>query len=210
MAKTPIKDYVYLASGWFNEQQRFDVNVMKDLLERSNIDYYDPESMCLCPPDASADLSNFVLNENVRAIKGCDYVYANIRNRDLGTLFEVGLAYALGKSVVYLDFYSMATDISKLLTADWQAELTKRSAFDIVVVDTAGKDPVSVACAGYAYGLGRRVMYFAKGLPAGAQFNLMLAATGIAVCTEGVDLDNCLKQALTDYGWARPYTGLIE
>lgn len=54
---------------------------------------------------------------------------------------------------------------------------------DWMICNTRNKDMGSIFEAGYFHKLGKPIVYFCAGLPAGAQFNLMLAASGTTVCT---------------------------
>ena len=54
-------------------------------------------------------------------------------------------------------------------------------------------------------------MYFCDGLPAGAQFNLMLAASGIKVCRSLEELDDYIKRCVfEDTLLIERYEGEIE
>jgi nucleoside 2-deoxyribosyltransferase len=65
--------------------------------------------------------------------------------------------------------------------------------------------------AGYFYALNKPIVYFCAGLPPNAKFNLMLAASGVAVCTSIEDLRDYLTQC-REAGKLlhRTYGGLIE
>ena len=52
-----------------------------------------------------------------------------------------------------------------------------------MICNTRNKDMGSIFEAGYFHKLNKPIVYFCAGLPEGAKFNLMLAASGIAVCT---------------------------
>ena len=54
---------------------------------------------------------------------------------------------------------------------------------DWMICNTRNKDMGSIFEAGYFHSLNKPIVYFCAGLPPGAQFNLMLAASGIGVCT---------------------------
>ena len=54
---------------------------------------------------------------------------------------------------------------------------------DWMLCNTRNKDMGSIFEAGYFHKLNKPIVYFCAGLPEGAKFNLMLAASGIAVCT---------------------------
>ena len=53
---------------------------------------------------------------------------------------------------------------------------------DWMLCNTRNKDMGSIFEAGYMNSLGKPIVYFCDGLPPGAQFNLMLAASGVKVC----------------------------
>lgn len=67
---------------------------------------------------------------------------------------------------------------------------------DWMLCNTRNKDMGSIFEAGYMNCLEKPIVYFCDGLPAGAQFNLMLAASGIAVCTSLKQLDNYLSDSV--------------
>ena len=54
----------------------------------------------------------------------------------------------------------------------------------------------SIFEAGYMNSLDKPIVYFCDGLPAGAQFNLMLAASGVKVCRSLSELDDYIKRCV--------------
>ena len=66
---------------------------------------------------------------------------------------------------------------------------------DWMICNTRNKDMGSIFEAGYFHKLGKPIVYFCAGLPPGAQFNLMLAASGLTVCTSLDDLGNYLSES---------------
>ena len=82
---------------------------------------------------------------------------------------------------------------------------------DWMICNTRNKDMGSIFEAGYFHKLGKPIVYFCAGLPAGAQFNLMLAASGMGVCTSLEDLNNYLNEC-KDAGelLSSRYQGKIE
>ena len=64
---------------------------------------------------------------------------------------------------------------------------------DWMICNTRNKDMGSIFEAGYFHKLGKPIIYFCAGLPPGAQFNLMLASSGLAVWTTLDDLRGYLK-----------------
>lgn len=122
----------------------------------------------------------------------------------MGTLFELGYAIARGKRVVYYEKPDSLTQaLYERAKRNWQIERP-------AIIDTSNRSAVESIHAGYLYAQGCRIIYFCLGLPEGAKFNLMLSASGIAVCTTWRDLAECMAVAEADSNWSRPYTGLIE
>jgi nucleoside 2-deoxyribosyltransferase len=67
---------------------------------------------------------------------------------------------------------------------------------DWMLCNTRNKDMGSIFEAGYMNCLEKPIVYFCDGLPPGAQFNLMLAASGLSVCTSLDQLRNYLKDSV--------------
>jgi nucleoside 2-deoxyribosyltransferase len=65
---------------------------------------------------------------------------------------------------------------------------------DFVLVNTSFKDVGTIWEAGASYAYGKKNVYFCEGLPKGAKFNLMLAKSGIKVCTSFEQLEDYLKR----------------
>ena len=209
------KTNVYIASGWFTPAQEAALNDARALLAAGGYDVYDPQRDCLCPPDATDDFAKYVLSENCKQIRHADFVYASIEGRDLGTSWEIGYAISQNVPVVYHATARTLADIAALQKTDFAEELFVKVGqggcfSDTMIANTAAKDPVAVALAGYAYGSGAKVVYLCEGLPPGSQFNLMLAKSGVAVATTQAEADEYLKLAVSDPAWSKPYAGAIE
>lgn len=65
---------------------------------------------------------------------------------------------------------------------------------DFLIVNTRDKDIGTIWEAGYAYSNEVPIVYFCQGLPAGAKFNLMLARSGVKVCTTFDQLEDYLDR----------------
>ena len=80
-----------------------------------------------------------------------------------------------------------------------------------MLCNTRNKDMGTIFEAGYMNCLNKPIVYFCDGLPPGAQFNLMLAASGIAVCTSLDELSSYLS-ACVESGelLTKRYEGKIE
>jgi nucleoside 2-deoxyribosyltransferase len=67
---------------------------------------------------------------------------------------------------------------------------------DFLVVNTRDKDIGTIWEAGYAHACDVPIVYFCAGLPEGAKFNLMLARSGIKVCTSFDQLEDYLDRVI--------------
>ena len=67
---------------------------------------------------------------------------------------------------------------------------------DFLLVNTRDKDIGTIWEAGYAHAYGKPIVYFCAGLPEGAKFNLMLAKSGIKVCTSFEELEDYLDRVI--------------
>ena len=126
----------YIASGWFSPEWLEEVENIKTVLEKHNLDYFSPKDENLCKPDDSESFQDQVFSGNIKNLHVCDWMICNTRNKDMGSIFE----------------------------------------------------------AGYFHKLGKPIIYFCAGLPPGAQFNLMLASSGLAVQTSISVLREYLRQ----------------
>lgn len=149
MTNSRIK--AYIASGFFNPMQLQDVEHIKYACSSVGISYYSPKDELVANPNASSKARKEVFNANVDNIILSDVVIVNTRDKDIGSIFEAGFAFANKKPIIY--YYN---------------------------------DPQS------------------KG------FNLMLAESGIAVCSSVDDLIYVLKMFIKDRSYKRSYRRNIE
>lgn len=94
----------YIASGWFNQQQAKDLEDIKCILDGFEIKYFSPKDEVICPPNANYKQRNSVFLGNIHAIDDSKYVIVNTRDKDMGTIFEAGYAYAKNKKIIYVAF----------------------------------------------------------------------------------------------------------
>jgi len=67
---------------------------------------------------------------------------------------------------------------------------------DFLLVNTRDKDIGTIWEAGYAHAFKKPIVYFCAGLPEGAKFNLMLARSGIKVCTSFEQLEDYVDRII--------------
>ena len=146
---------VYLASGWFNPTQAEELTMLENIFDNRS-DHFElasPRRIFVCPPNASKSVQDETFEGNLFHIKTADFLLVNTRDKDIGTIWEAGYAYAFNKPIVY----------------------------------------------------------FCAGLPSGAKFNLMLARSGIKVCTSFEDLEEYLSRVIETKSLPlEPYDKSIE
>jgi len=146
---------IYLASGWFNPVQAEELTNLESIFDsRSNhFELASPRRIFVCPPNAPKEVQDETFNGNLHHIETADFLLVNTRDKDIGTIWEAGYAFAFKKPIIY----------------------------------------------------------FCAGLPEGAKFNLMLARSGIKVCTSFEQLEEYLDRVIsTDELPNEPYANAIE
>ena len=132
---------IYLASGWFNPVQAEELARLESIFDDRS-DFFElasPRRIFVCPPNAPKSVQDETFEGNLFHIKTADFLLVNTRDKDIGTIWEAGYAYAFNKPIVY----------------------------------------------------------FCAGLPEGAKFNLMLARSGIKVCTTFEQLEEYLDRTIS-------------
>lgn len=95
------KGRVYLAGGWFSDEQMERLEWVRDELKRLGFDVFSPKDEALCPPDAKGDTRQMIFDGNLQGIKNASFVLAITNCKDMGTIFECGDAYANHVPIVY-------------------------------------------------------------------------------------------------------------
>jgi nucleoside 2-deoxyribosyltransferase len=100
-----VKKYdFYIASGWFNENQMNDLINIKLILNSINAKYYSPKDECEIKQDANIEMQQKIFYANLTAIRCSKCLIVNTRDKDIGTLFEAGYAYANNIPIIYCNF----------------------------------------------------------------------------------------------------------
>ena len=149
-----ITKKIYLASGWFNPVQAEELTRLEEICDsRAWIDLASPRRIFVCPPNAPKETQDATFDGNLHHIKTADFLIVNTRDKDIGTIWEAGYAYANEVPIVY----------------------------------------------------------FCQGLPPGAKFNLMLARSGVKVCTTFEQLEDYLDRCNEEQTLLfEPYSDEIE
>jgi len=146
---------IYLASGWFNPTQDAELTQLEKIFD-NRVDHFElasPRRIFVCPPNAPKSVQDETFSGNLHHIQTADFLLVNTRDKDIGTIWEAGYAFAFNKPIIY----------------------------------------------------------FCAGLPKGAKFNLMLARSGIKVCTTFEQLEDYLDRIIeTGILPNEPYADAIE
>lgn len=92
---------VYLASPFFNPEQVEREERLKAKLRGLGVTVLAPKEFCFCPPDASDEQREKVFNDNIKHIEEADAIFAITNGKDMGTIFEAGYGYGIGKPIIY-------------------------------------------------------------------------------------------------------------
>ena len=93
---------VYLASGWFNPTQAAELTRLEEICDsRSWIDLASPRRIFVCPPDAPKETQDATFDGNLHHINTANFLIVNTRDKDIGTIWEAGFAYASAVPIVY-------------------------------------------------------------------------------------------------------------
>ena len=94
--------YVYLASPFFSESQLNTVKLIENSLDQAGINYFSPRSEGILidmEPKAREKAFTKIYESNIDHMNQASILIANIDDRDLGTTFELGYMYGLGKPI---------------------------------------------------------------------------------------------------------------
>ena len=93
---------VYLAAGWFNPAQAEELDRLEQICDsREWIDLASPRRIFVCPPDAPKETQDETFVGNLKHIAEADFLIVNTRDKDIGTIWEAGFAYAMQRPIVY-------------------------------------------------------------------------------------------------------------
>ncbi len=91
----------YLASPFFKDSQIQREEAVKNALRYEGYTVYSPRENGVLTPDATDEVRTKIFKENCEAIQKSHRILAITDEKDIGTIWEAGYAYGLGKEVVY-------------------------------------------------------------------------------------------------------------
>jgi len=97
---------IYIAGPFFNERQLMLIKDIEKMLDERGLDYFSPRLeggvlKDMTPEDREQAFAD-VYYSNVNAIVDCEFVLAVIDDFDAGTMFEIGFAAGIDKTVITL------------------------------------------------------------------------------------------------------------
>lgn len=102
--ETPEFEFViYLAGPFFNDEQRALVKNIETLLAsiKPTLKVFSPSrDGTVCPPDATREVRKKAYESNVLNVRDADLVVALIDDKDTGTVYEMGMAAAIGVPIL--------------------------------------------------------------------------------------------------------------
>lgn len=91
----------YLASPFFKDTQIQREEAVKNLLRNEGYTVYSPRENGVLTPDATDEVRTKIFKENCEAIQKSHRILAITDEKDIGTIWEAGYAYGIGKEIVY-------------------------------------------------------------------------------------------------------------
>lgn len=85
---------VYLASGWFNAAQEEARQDILRVLNENKISYFSPKDEVEVELNATSEERKAAFKADTESIRSCDFMIASTVGKDMGTLMEMGMAYA--------------------------------------------------------------------------------------------------------------------
>lgn len=91
----------YLASPFFKDSQIQREEIVKTILREHGYKVYSPKENGVLTPDATDEVRTKIFKENCEAIQKSRRILAITDEKDIGTIWEAGYAYGIGKEIVY-------------------------------------------------------------------------------------------------------------
>ncbi|WP_353856827.1 nucleoside 2-deoxyribosyltransferase [Bacillus sp. Bos-x628] len=98
------QQHVYIAAPFFKADQITRVALVETLLEKHDLTYFSPRKQSAIGPISSPEVRKKSFEMNIRGIEESELVIAITDDKDMGTIFEAGHAYASGVPIIYVAF----------------------------------------------------------------------------------------------------------
>lgn len=94
------KHHVYIASPFFTPDHLTRVALVEQMLEKLGYTYFSPRKELVCPPTATEKQRRDTFQGNHDGILNAEMVIAITDGKDVGTIWEMGVAYQANVPVV--------------------------------------------------------------------------------------------------------------
>lgn len=109
---------IYLAGGWFNENQLKAIEQLENVLDnRADVIVFNPRRENLATSDDPGEKLQQIFQGNLDAILNSDLIIASTVDKDMGTIFECGYAYGANIPILYFNPYLINTENFNLMLA---------------------------------------------------------------------------------------------
>jgi nucleoside 2-deoxyribosyltransferase len=108
---------IYLAGGWFSENMLKAITEMEEVLDSLPIAYFNPRKANLAECDDNITKLDYIFKKNVEEIDNCNLVIASTVDKDMGTIWETGYAYAKNKPIIYYNPFMESREKFNLMLA---------------------------------------------------------------------------------------------
>lgn len=90
----------YIAGPFFTDEQKAVVDKIKETCVSRNVEVFSPKDECIYVKGVTDPFD--ILQMNVDAIDGSDFIIVITDGKDVGTMFEAGYAFANNVAIVYV------------------------------------------------------------------------------------------------------------
>lgn len=119
LSKPKVNKHIYLAGPFFTFGERFLINELRNsLIDFGNIVFSPFHDVGVAYDNYSDQDAKEIADADLSVIKNCDAVLAVVSGCDPGTLYEIGYAKSLGKTVIVLAENMNKTDLTMLIGTD--------------------------------------------------------------------------------------------
>lgn len=136
-----IKLKVYLAGGWFSENQDRVLTQIEEILSNYNcFKVYSPrrQTQFKSGTKPSKEICEIVFNNNIVAIEDCDIMIASTEEKDMGTVFEMGIAFQLEKPIIAVYFHKEPYNLMLEEASSGVARNTEQLCQILDIIDVLG------------------------------------------------------------------------
>lgn len=91
---------LYFCGGWFDPQQEEEHTRLYDLI-KNKFEVFNPRLAGIVSTSDTADRMTNILFGNLKALNECQVVVAITDRKDMGSIWEMGYAYAMKKPIIY-------------------------------------------------------------------------------------------------------------